>query len=55
MLDRRNLILRYGMDFFIADALETSSGKPFAEFFLTDRDGNPKGIVRLDLERCEYC
>lgn len=51
VLDRRNLILRFGMDFFIADALENASGKPFAEFFLTDRDGNPKGIVRLDLKR----
>ena len=49
-LDRR-LILRYGMDFFIADAIETGSGKPFAEFFLTERDGSPKGVVRLELQR----
>ena len=51
VLDRRNLILRYGMDFFIADAIETGSGKPFAEFFLTDRDNQAKGMVRLNLER----
>jgi len=51
VLDRRSLRIRFGMDFFIGDAIEAGSGKPFAEFFQTDRDGKPKGIVRLDLNR----
>lgn len=51
VLDRRNLLVRFGMDFFIADAIEAGSGRPFSAFFQTDRDGYAKGIVRLDLNR----
>jgi hypothetical protein len=51
VLNRRNLILRYGMDFFMADAMEEGSGQPFAAFFATDREGRAKGMVRLDLNR----
>jgi hypothetical protein len=47
--DRADLKHRYGMDFFIADLLEGSSGEPFSSFFQRDRAGNPKGIVRLEL------
>lgn len=47
--DRADFKNRYGMDFFIADLLEGSSGEPFSSFFQRDRAGNPKGIVRLEL------
>ncbi len=47
--DRDALKARYGLDFFVAGLIEAGSGKPFAEFFQTDRNGNPKGIVRLNL------
>lgn len=40
---------RYGLDFFMAEILETGSGKPFSEFFKTNRDGDPKGILRIHL------
>ena len=49
--DRADLEARYGMDFFIADMMEAGSGKPFSEFFQTDRDGKQRGIIRLDLSR----
>jgi len=47
--DRARLKARYGMDFFIADMIEAGSGQPFSAFFQTDRNGNRRGIVRLDL------
>ena len=47
--DRTLLKVRYGMDFFIAGVIEAGSGKPFSEFFQTDRSGHRRGIVRLDL------
>jgi hypothetical protein len=42
---------RYGIDFFISQNIEASSGVPFVEFFQTDRDGNPRGIVLVDLTK----
>ncbi|HET6384900.1 MAG TPA: hypothetical protein VFJ58_16015 [Armatimonadota bacterium] len=47
--DRLRLKQLYGMDFFVAGLIEAESGRPFAEFFQSDRNGNPRGIVRLDL------
>ncbi len=49
--DRTRLKALYGMDFFIADMIEGGSGQPFSSFFQGDRAGNPKGIVRLELNR----
>ncbi len=42
---------RFGGEFFPASAVADESGRTFLEFFQQDRDGNPKGIVKLDLER----
>lgn len=41
---------KYGLDFFLAIAKELGSGKSFPEFFQTDRDGNPKGIIAVELD-----
>ncbi len=49
--DRQHLKTRYGMDFFIADMTEAGSGQPFSEFFQQDRNGQRRGIVRLELNR----
>lgn len=40
---------QYGLDFFIAELMESGSGKPFSEFFKTNRDGDPKGIIKIEL------
>lgn len=42
---------RFGGELFAAQAMEARSGKPFLEFFQTDQDGRPKGIVAIDLTR----
>jgi Family of unknown function (DUF6932) len=47
--DRDALKQQYGMDFFVAGLIEAGSGKPFFQFFQVNREGVPKGIVRLDL------
>jgi hypothetical protein len=39
---------KYGLDFFIAEWTEGGSGKPFPEFFQTNRDSEPKGILQVD-------
>ena len=49
--DRARQKARYGTDFFIADVIEARSGQPFAEFFQEGRNGERKGIVRLNLDR----
>ena len=36
-------------DAFIAEIIEGGSGKPFPEFFQTNRDGDPKGIIQINL------
>jgi len=41
---------KYGVDFFLANELERNKGEPFLEFFQKDRDGNPKGILKVKLE-----
>lgn len=38
---------RFGGDF-LPNVTEAATGKQFASFFQTDRDGSPKGIVVLD-------
>lgn len=40
--------IKYGGEF-LPNVLEIGSGLLFVEFFQFDRDGNPKGIVLLDL------
>lgn len=47
--NRKELKIEFGIDFFIAETLEGESGKPFPEFFQTNRDGRPKGIVQINL------
>lgn len=46
---RAALKARYGLDFF-PNVIEAGSGKPFPEFFMTNRDGDPKGIVVIHLK-----
>lgn len=54
LLDFRNrraaMKKKYGVDFFIANELESPKGKTFLEFFQKDRDGKPKGILKVKLE-----
>jgi hypothetical protein len=40
---------KYGTEFFLADTPCDSQGHTFLEFFQQDRDGQPKGIVILEL------
>lgn len=42
---------KYGVDFFIANTIELGSGMPFVEFFQVNRDGQPKGILLIELTR----
>ncbi|MGB0452637.1 MAG: DUF6932 family protein [Bacteriovoracaceae bacterium] len=46
---RDNIKKKFGLDFFIAEEIEGASGKPFPEFFQTNRDGFKKGIIRINL------
>ncbi len=41
--------LRYGMDFYRTSSMEADSGLTFPDFFQTDRNGNRRGMVRLEL------
>jgi len=41
---------KYGVDFFLANELESPKGKTFLEFFQKDRNGQPKGILKVKLE-----
>ena len=49
LADRQWLKVRYAMDFFRANQIEATSGKLFPSFFQVDRNGVPRGIVRLKL------
>ncbi|CAM2762771.1 hypothetical protein [Legionella worsleiensis] len=40
---------KYGLDFFVSNWIEMTSGFPFPRFFQVNRDGNAKGIVVLKL------
>jgi hypothetical protein len=40
---------KYGGELFPSSAPADLAGRTFLEFFQTDRDGNPKGIVAIDL------
>ncbi|HXH76767.1 MAG TPA: hypothetical protein VNJ08_17485 [Bacteriovoracaceae bacterium] len=40
---------KYGLDFFIAEGTESSSGLKFPDFFQTNRDGVKKGILKVNL------
>jgi hypothetical protein len=46
---RVSLKQEFGIDFFIAEIIEGESGKPFPEFFQTNRDGVAKGIIEVNL------
>lgn len=39
----------FGGELFFADAYADEHGRTFTEFFQTDREGNAKGIVAIDL------
>jgi len=41
---------RYGGELFVAEWGADSAGTPFREFFQQDRDGNPKGVIVVDLK-----
>jgi len=46
---REEIRNKFGLDFFIANIIETESGLPFPKFFQQNRDGNPKGIIIVTL------
>lgn len=46
---RQSLRQDFGIDFFIAEIVEGGSGKPFPEFFQTNREGLAKGILEVSL------
>jgi len=42
---------KYGCEFFPAHVIEGSTGKPFLDFFLHDRNGNDKGILKINIQK----
>lgn len=46
---RVKIMKKYGLDFFIAEHIEGSTDKPFPEFFQTNKDGEEKGIIQINL------
>ena len=46
---RRSQKLAFGGEFFPADWPADRQGRTYLEFFQTDREGSPKGIVSIDL------
>jgi hypothetical protein len=46
---RRAMKEKYGVDFFVADWIEASSGKTFLDFFQQNRCFEPKGILAVEL------
>jgi len=46
---RDRILEKYYLDFYIAEHTEGASGKPFPEFFQTNRDGTEKGIILINL------
>ena len=46
---REEMKNKYGLDFFIANIVEAGSGLPFPKFFQVNRDGDPKGIIVVQL------
>lgn len=41
---------KYGGELFVAEWAADETGAPFRAFFQQDRDGNPKGIIVIDLK-----
>ena len=41
---------KYGCEFFMAQWIDRGSGKPFLDLFRQDRDGNPKGILAINIQ-----
>lgn len=48
-LNRQRMRALYGLDFFIAESVEAGSGVVFPKFFQSDRNGDPKGILKVRL------
>lgn len=46
---RQSLKQEFGIDFYMAEQTEGGSGKPFPDFFQTNRDGQPKGILEVQI------
>lgn len=47
--NRQAMKAKYGLDFFIANFIETGSGLPFPQFFQVSREGEKKGIILLNI------
>jgi hypothetical protein len=37
----------YGVEFFIHPAMQATAEKGFPEFFRQDREGQPRGVIRV--------
>jgi hypothetical protein len=48
-LKKESLKKEFGIDFYIAEAFEGESGKPFPCFFQSNRNGDAKGIMEVTL------
>ncbi len=46
---RENILKEYSLDFFIAEQKEKSTNKPFPDFFQTNKNGEAKGIIQINL------
>lgn len=51
--NRKKLKARYGGDITIVHLASEPFGETFMTFFQTDRDGNPKGLLRIDLQELQ--
>jgi hypothetical protein len=50
---RQPMKTKYGLEFFPAQFVEAGCGLPFPRFFQTNRDGDPKGILLLNIHAGE--
>jgi hypothetical protein len=46
---RKLTINEFGAEFFPSDMIEGASGKPFLDFFQTDKEGRPRGVILIEL------
>lgn len=46
---RKEMKNKYGLDFFVANVIESDSGLPFPKFFQKNSNGNIKGIIVMKL------
>ena len=50
-VNRKQMKDKYHLDFYVAEWPSNSQGRPFPDYFQTNRSGEPKGILLVDLSK----